>query len=117
MNYSNNQKVITTKKEVNAIMARQKFGELLDQAYHKDNQFIITRANKPMAAIISFNTYQQFLKQREKDFTILERVWAKVPKVSEMTAETDIATVLSDVRHAKATYLSSKAKMKSKRDL
>lgn len=101
MNHNNNQKVLVMKKEINAMVARQKFGELLDHAYHRDNQFVITRANKPMAAIISFNAYQQFLKQRENDFTVLDRVWTKVPKVSEAKTETDISAAISDVRNAK----------------
>lgn len=89
------------KKEVSAMVARQKFGELLDGAYHCDDHFIITRAQKPMAALISINAYHQFLKHREKDLAVLDRIWAKMPDVSEEEGQADIEAAIAEVRKAK----------------
>ena len=96
MNYTNIRQNIAS-KEVSAMNARQRFGELLDQVYHRNDQFIIKRANKPMAAVVSIDSYNQFLKQREKDFSILDQIWAKVPRVSQKDAEADIAAAIAEV--------------------
>lgn len=90
------------RKEVSAMEARHKLGELLDQAYHRDDHFIVTRANKPMAALISIHAYHQFLKQREKDFEVLDRIWAKVPTLPEDEVEADIEAAIAEVRQEKA---------------
>ena len=90
------------RKEVSAMEARQKFGELLDQAYHHNDQFIVKRANRPMAAIISIHAYQQFLKQRDKDFEILDRIWAKAPNLPATEIEADIEAAIAEVRREKA---------------
>jgi hypothetical protein len=65
-----------------------------------------------MAVIISFNAYQQFLKQREKEFAVLDRVWAKMPKIPEIEAGADIDAALSNVRRA-----TSHAHLKQKQDV
>lgn len=62
-------------KEVSAMELRRKFGELLDGVYYKDDRLIVKRANKPIAAIIPIETYQQFLRSREQAFAQLERTW------------------------------------------
>lgn len=90
------------RREVSAMEARQKFGELLDEIYYRDEQVIIKRADKPMAALISIQSYQQFLKQRNKDFSVLDRVWAKNPILPEEEVEHDIAVAISEVRSEKS---------------
>ncbi len=98
------------KREVSAMEARQKFDELLDMAYYRDEQIIIKREDKPMAAIISIQDYRQFLKQREQDFSVLDRVWAKVPDVPEDEVEADIAAAISEVRKVKLDNFSKSEK-------
>lgn len=90
------------KKEVSAMEARQKFGELLDQIHYRDDQIIIKRADKPMAVLISIQSYQQFLKQRDKDFSVLDKVWSKIPNIPEDETEEDIAATISEVRSEKS---------------
>ena len=36
-------------KRITAIKARQNLGELLEEVYHKNDHFLITRRNKAMA--------------------------------------------------------------------
>ena len=88
-------------KEVSAMELRQKFGELLDGVYYKGDRLIVKRANKPMAAVIPIETYQQFLSQREKAFVQLERTWAKMPEIPQAEVEADIEKAIADVREAK----------------
>ena len=39
-------------KTLNALKARQNFGQMLEEVYYKGDQFIIERAGKPMAAVV-----------------------------------------------------------------
>ena len=39
-------------KKINALKARQNFGQMLEEVYYKGDQFIIERAGKPMAAVV-----------------------------------------------------------------
>jgi prevent-host-death family protein len=93
------------KRELSAIEARQKFDVLLDQAYYRDDQIIIKRADKPIAVLVSIQAYQQFLMQRDKDLSILARVWDKVPDVPEEEVENDIAAAIAEVRSARSASL------------
>lgn len=95
------------RKEVSVTEARQKFDNLLDQAYYYDNQIIIKRANEPIAVLVSIQAYQQFLKQRDKDLSILDRVWSKIPDVPEDEVEKDIAAAIAEVRYAQSDPLNS----------
>tara|TARA_Y100000310_G_scaffold297633_1_gene330800 strand:- start:598 stop:885 length:288 start_codon:yes stop_codon:yes gene_type:complete len=88
-------------QEVTAMTARKKFGELLDETYYRDNEFVIKRADKPMAVLIPVNTYNQFISQRERDFKVLDSVWGKDLGVSQKEVEDDVAIAIKEVRKAK----------------
>ena len=87
--------------EVSAMEARQKLGELLDQVYHKDDQFVIKRADKPMAVVISMRVYEELLKQRNRDFAELGRLRQSVPEMPEEQVNADIEAAIAEVRAEK----------------
>ena len=37
---------------INAMKARQNFGQMIEEVYYKGDQFVIARTGKPMAAVI-----------------------------------------------------------------
>ena len=39
-------------KTINALKARQQLGKLLEEVFYRDDQFIIERAGRPMAAVV-----------------------------------------------------------------
>jgi len=39
-------------KKINALKARQNFGQMLEEVYYKGDRFVIERAGKPMAAVV-----------------------------------------------------------------
>lgn len=87
------------RRELTAVEARQKFGELLDRAYYRDDEIVIKRDNKAMAVIVSSRTYERYLKQRENDFDALERIWAKMPTdTTEEQAESDADRAIEETR-------------------
>jgi prevent-host-death family protein len=49
-------------KTINAMKARQNFGEMLEQVYYRGDRFIIERAGKPMAAVVPLSQLEQLQK-------------------------------------------------------
>ncbi|MYC75075.1 type II toxin-antitoxin system Phd/YefM family antitoxin [Candidatus Poribacteria bacterium] len=88
-------------KEISITELRGKLGELLDAVHHNGDRLIVKRANKPLAAIVPIETYEKMLQQREKAFSVLERIWKKVPAVSEEEAQADIEQAMIEGRAAK----------------
>ena len=86
------------RREVSAMEARQRLGELLDQVFYKEDQFVIKRGRKPMAAVIPMRAYEQFLRQRDEDFAVLDRIWSETADVSEEEADREIERAIADVR-------------------
>ena len=90
------------RKEVSATELHRKLGELLDGVHRNGDRLIVKRANKPIAAIVPIEAYEEMLKQREKDFSVLDRIWEKVPTVSEEEAQADIEQAIAEGRLEKA---------------
>ena len=89
------------RKEVSATELHQKLGELLDGVYHNGDRLIVKRADTPLAAIVPIDAYEEMLQQREQAFSVLDRIWEKVPAVSEEEAHADIEQAIAAVRTEK----------------
>ena len=89
-------------KEVSTTELRGKLGELLDGVHRNGDRLIVKRANKPLAAIVPIEAYEEMLQQREKTFSVLDRIWEKVPAVSEEEAQVDIEQAIAEGRAEKA---------------
>ncbi len=63
---------------------------------------IVKTVDKPLAAIVPIKVYEQMFKQREKPFSVLEKIWEKVPTVSEEQVQTDIEQAIAEGREEKA---------------
>ena len=85
-------------KEVSTTELREKLGELLDGVHRNGDQLIVKRVNKPLAAIVPIQAYQEMLQQREKTFSVLDRIWENVPAVSEEEAQADIEHAIAEGR-------------------
>ena len=55
----------TLVKKLPAIKARQNFGQVLNEVAFGDNQFIVERAGKPMAAIIPVDRFWEIQEREE----------------------------------------------------
>ena len=64
----------TMRKEVSATELHRKFDKLFDGVHRNGDRLIVKRANKPLAAIVPIEAYEAMLKQREKDFSVLDRI-------------------------------------------
>jgi prevent-host-death family protein len=50
-------------KKINAMKARQNFGQLLEQVYYRGEIYIVERAGKPMAALVPLSHLEELQKQ------------------------------------------------------
>ena len=91
------------RKEISATELHQKLGELLDGVYRNGDRLIVKRANKPLAAIVPIETYKEMFQQREKTFSVLDRIWDKVPTVSEEEAQADIEQAITEGPRGEST--------------
>ena len=98
------------RKEISATELHRKLGELLEGVYHNGDRLIVKRANTPLAAIVPIEVYEDMLQQREQAFLVLDRIWEKVPAVSEEEAHTDIEQAIAEVR---AEKIRKKSKLSS----
>ena len=89
------------RKEISITELRGKLGELLDGVHHNGDRLIVKRANKPLAAIVPIEAYEKKLQQREKAFSVLKRIWGKVPAVNEEEAQADIEQAIIEGRAEK----------------
>lgn len=85
-------------KTVNALRARQNLGQLLEEVFYKGNQFIIQRAGKSMAVVISPEEYGMYLKQREEDMKVFDEISKKNKGVGLKDVETDVNEAIKAVR-------------------
>ncbi|HZM24887.1 MAG TPA: type II toxin-antitoxin system Phd/YefM family antitoxin [Anaerolineales bacterium] len=46
-------------KKINAMKARQNFGQMLEEVYYRGEQFVIERAGRPMAALIPLSQLEE----------------------------------------------------------
>jgi prevent-host-death family protein len=53
----------TPPKKINAMKARQNFGQMIEEVYYRGEQYIIERAGKPMAAIVPLSLLEEVQKK------------------------------------------------------
>lgn len=62
-------------REATAMTVRQNLGELLNEVQYRHHQIVITKAGKPVAAIVDMATLENLRKTRSAEF---ERLWERV---------------------------------------
>ncbi len=85
-------------KTINALKARRNLGQLLEEVFYKGDQFIIQRAGKSMAVVISPSEYEAYRKQRGKDMQALDRVRDKNKGARLEEIEKDVQEAIEAVR-------------------
>ena len=89
-------------KKINALKARHRLGEMLESVYYKNEQFIITRGDKPMAAVIPLVDFEAFQRQKQADFKVFTEIKAHNRKVKSRQLEKDIDAAIEAVRFTKS---------------
>ena len=85
-------------KKVNALKARQNFGQMLEEVYYKGDQFVIERAGKPMAAVVPLWQLEAWQQRREQFFAVVEDVQQRNNKVKPEVIEQEVSDAIRAVR-------------------
>jgi prevent-host-death family protein len=57
-------------KKINALKARQNFGQMLEEVYYKGDRFVIERAGRPMAAVVPLSLLEEWQKHHSRLKTV-----------------------------------------------
>jgi prevent-host-death family protein len=89
----------TMEKNIGAFEARRKFGQLIEEAYYQKDAFIVTRAGREMAAIISIDDYRTFRKlAKEMAMQMVREVWERNKDVPVKELEADVEKAMEMLR-------------------
>jgi prevent-host-death family protein len=88
-------------REAPAMTVRQNLGELLNEVQYKRDQIVITKAGKPVAALIDIPLFER-LRQMEQEF---ERMTRQMQQAFQDMQETDLSDLLGEaIQHSRSTY-------------
>jgi prevent-host-death family protein len=85
-------------KKVNALKARQNFGQIVEEVYYKGDQFIIERAGKPMAAVVPLWQLEDRSQRRERLSANVGKVWQSNAKLQPIVIEREVEEAVRAVR-------------------
>ena len=68
-------------KKMPAMKVRDNLGQLLDEVYYRGDEVVIERAGKAMAILVPVGRYEQYQRERQERFKILDRVKAKTRRL------------------------------------
>ena len=85
-------------KKISAMDARKNFGQVLNEAAYRGDDFIIERAGKAMAVIVSMEKYEIMRQSREEARTAADIIKNKMQGTDPASAESLIAEAILAVR-------------------
>ncbi len=74
-------------KKITAVKARQNLGQIMNEVSLLGDDYMIERAGKPIAVIISIDKYQSVQAKREEATRRLNQIWGKMSDVDPDTLE------------------------------
>lgn len=91
-------------KTMTALDLRKKLGSVLNDVSIKKEQVIISRANKPLAVIISIDEYEEKVlrknrEQKLRDISAKMEQWKE--KNKKKTAHIDVVKVIREIRESR----------------
>ena len=87
-------------REATAMTVRQNLGELLNEVQYRHDEVVITKAGKPVAALVDMATYE---RMRRKDDGEFERLWAGIAKgFEDLTEQQQMALATEAVAEVRA---------------
>ena len=83
-------------KTVSAIKARQNLGQVMNEVFLKDDEYIVERSGKPLVAIIPIEKYLSITAQRKEFFRLYDSIQGAADNSAPV--DDDIAEALAAVR-------------------
>lgn len=78
--------------------ARNNFADLIGKVHYGGQTVIVERSGKPVIAMISAETYQQLIAEREARFQVIDHIRGRLPETSAGEVEQDVADALAAVK-------------------
>ena len=85
-------------KHVGAREARSRFSDLIGSVRFGNEEVIVERSGKPMAAMIPIETYERLVAERRARFEVLDRIRSRLPEIPLKKIDRDVADAVSKVR-------------------
>ena len=79
-------------REATAMNVRQNLGELLNGVQYRHDHVVITKAGKPVAALVDMATFERMRRKNDGEF---EKLWAKFSKGFEDVSEADVEDLVN----------------------
>jgi prevent-host-death family protein len=91
-------------KSIGAFEARRKFGQLIEEAYYHKDAFVVERAGRPMAVIVSVDEYRK-LKQnaRHEVMDMIREVWERTAHIPQEELEKDVEKAMEMLHQERAS--------------
>jgi len=89
-------------QHVGAREARSRFSKLIRSVRFGNEEVIVERSEKPMAAMIPIETYERFVAERCARFEVLDRIRSRLPEIPPKKIERDVGDAVSKVRSGRA---------------
>jgi len=89
-------------KHVGAREARSRFSDLIGSVRFGNEEFIVERSGKPMAAMIPMETYDRLVAERRARFEVLDRIRSRLPDIPPEKIDQDVSDAVSFVRSGRA---------------
>ena len=87
---------------VGAREARSRFSDLIGSVRFGNEEVIVERSGKPMAAIIPIEVYNRLVAERRARFEVLDRIRSGLPDIPPEEIDKDVADAVSKVRDGRA---------------
>ena len=91
-----------TVKTIPAVEARVHFGEIMQKSFKNRDRFVVEKSGIPMVVILNADDYAKLVGEREDRFKIIDKIRAKLPRVSHEEVEVDVLHAISQVRKKKS---------------
>ena len=88
-------------QKVTAMSVRQNLGELLNVVQYHHDSVLITRAGKPVAALVDIELFEKIRTMKEQFECLSEELIKTYQNVNNKVAESEISEALQKVRKDK----------------
>lgn len=78
-------------REATAMNVRQNLGELLNGVQYRHDNIVITKAGKPVAALVDIATFERMRRKNDGEF---EKLWAKFGQGFEDFSEAEVQALI-----------------------
>ena len=85
-------------KRISAMKARQNFGQVMNEAALRGDDFIVERAGKAMVAIVSMEKYEILRRNRAEALKTVETIRGKMKHVDPTKIASLIEEAIASVR-------------------